>query len=292
MRPTSHSSTDSMTSQDSLRDSRLTYAQAIVPGGGGDANSRLLAAFADTRREDYLGPPPWRLLSNPAEGPSLTDDPRLLYQDLLVSIAPDRGINNGQPSLHARCIAAGAPTVGDTVLHVGAGSGYYSAILAALVGPAGVVLAYEIEADLAERASAYLRHLPQVQVLARSASDGVLPFADLIYVCAGATQPLPQWLDALKPGGRLIFPLTPNEGFGGMLMVTRLASGRYAAKMLMRVAFIPCIGARDDADSAVLSAALARQPFDAVRSLRRSDKPDATAWCVGQGWWLSTAEAV
>jgi protein-L-isoaspartate(D-aspartate) O-methyltransferase len=75
-----------------------------------------------------------------------------------------------------------------------------------------------------------------------------------------------------------------------MLMVTRLGDQRYAATMLMRVAFIPCIGARDEASAAALREALAGQAFDAVRSLRRNDRPDATAWCVGHGWWLSTAK--
>lgn len=273
----------------SLQTCREAYAQAIVPGGA-TAGSRLIAAFAATPREDFLGPPPWRLLSNPAEGPTLADDPRLLYQDVLVAIAPERGINNGQPSLHARCIAACAPAAGETVLHIGAGTGYFSAILADLAGSGGQVQAYEIETDLAARAAAALQPWPQVQVLAASASDAVLPPADVIYVCAGATQPMPNWLDALKPGGRLVFPLTPDQGFGGMLMITRLDAQRHAAKMLMRVAFIPCIGARDEASAAALSAALANRPFDAVRSLRRDNSPDATAWCVGQGWWLSTAE--
>ena len=274
----------------SVQDHRQFYADLIVRSSG-SADERLIAAFANTPREHYLGPGPWPIFHGSGYLPTLSDDPRHLYQDVLVGIAPERGINNGQPSLHARCIAACAPAAGETVLHVGAGTGYYSAILAALVGPSGRVLAYEIEADLAARAADNLQQLPQVQVLATSAAgDAALPAADVIYVCAGATHPLPPWLDALKPGGRLVFPLTPNEGYGAMLLVTRRGAQRYAAVMLMRVAFIPCIGARDDASSQALSAALARQPIQAVRSLRRHEKPDSSAWCVGRGWWLSTAE--
>lgn len=73
-----------------------------------------------------------------------------------------------------------------------------------------------------------------------------------------------------------------------MLLVTRLGAGRYAARALMRVAFIGCVGARDAAASAALRAAFAKSSIDAVRSLHRDDRPDASAWCAGPGWWLST----
>jgi len=75
-----------------------------------------------------------------------------------------------------------------------------------------------------------------------------------------------------------------------MLLVTRRAASSYAAALLMRVSFIPCIGARGDAASAALTAALDTPSIKAVKSLRRDARPDATAWCVGTGWWLSTAE--
>jgi protein-L-isoaspartate(D-aspartate) O-methyltransferase len=87
-----------------------------------------------------------------------------------------------------------------------------------------------------------------------------------------------------------VFPLTPNDGWGVMLKVTRLSETAYAARAFSRVSFIPCIGARDEASAASLSAALASQPLSAVRSLRRGSAPDASVWCAGDGWWLSTAE--
>lgn len=268
---------------------RRFYAEFIVRSSG-STDARLIEAFAAVPREDYLGPGPWPVFVGSGYLPTVSDDPRLVYQDVLIGIATDRRINNGQPSLHARCVATASPQPGETVVHIGAGSGYYTAILATLVGAQGRVVAYEVEADLAARAGHNLRHLPQVRMVAGSASEAALPACDLIYVNAGATHPLPSWLDALKPDGRLLFPLTPNEGMGVMLQVTRLAGERYAARALLRVAFIPCIGARDDAASASLTAALERQSLHTVRSLRRDDRPDASAWCIGTGWWLSTLE--
>ena len=272
-----------------LQDHRDFYANFIVRSSG-SSDPRLIAAFASTEREHYVGAGPWPVFVGSGYLPTLSDDPRLLYQDVLVGLATDRGINNGQPSLHARCLSACAPMPGESVVHIGAGTGYYTAVLAALVGPAASVVAYEIEADLAERARVNLSHLPHVHVVHASASDAALGHADVIYVNAGATHPLGAWLDALNVGGRLIFPLTPHEGFGGMLLVTRRGASSYAASIVMRVSFIPCIGARDDAASKALTAALETQSIKAVKSLRRDSNPDGTAWCVGTGWWLSTAD--
>ena len=270
-------------------DHRHFYAQFIVKSSG-SADERLISAFAAVPREDYLGPGPWQVFVGSGYIPTISDDPRFLYQDILIALDTDRRINNGQPSLHARGLAAAAPMRGETVVHIGAGTGYYTAVLATLVGPTGWVSAYEIEADLAARASKNLRGFSNVSVAAASAAEAVLPATDIIYVNAGATHPPPGWLDALKVGGRLVFPLTPNEGFGVMLQVTRTAEDAFSANAFSRVAFIPCIGARDEATSASLTSALERQSLKAVRSLRRNSPPDDTAWCVGSDWWLSTAE--
>lgn len=276
-----------------VQDLRSCYAELIVHSAG-SSSQRLIDAFASTEREHYVGPGPWQIATGSSYLQTPSDDPRWLYQDVLVGLAVDRRLNNGQPTLHARCLDACAPAEGESVVHIGVGTGYYTAVLAALVGPRGQVVGYEIEKDLAARARANLQHLQNVQVRAASASEAELPRADVVYVNAGATHPLPTWLDALNVGGRLILPLTPAKGFGGMLMVTRRHDAtRYAASFLLKVAFTPCIGARDDVAAQALATALETRPTSQVRSLRRNttpyDAPDATAWCVGDGWWLSCA---
>jgi protein-L-isoaspartate(D-aspartate) O-methyltransferase len=265
---------------------RQRYADRILFGAEGDTR-RLHDAFAQTPREDFVGPPPWPLLGAEV-GRVWSDDPHALYQDVLVGLDAERGINNGQPSLHARCLAACDVRAGETVLHVGAGTGYYSAVLAQLVGATGRVIAYEIEADLAARAAGNLQRWPQAEVRAVSGVLAPLPAADAIYVNAGATHPVAAWLDALRLRGRLMFPLTADIGAGCMLLVTRIAARAYAARALMRVSFIACIGARDAAAAAALQQAFALRSVDAVRSLHRDDEPDESAWCGGAGWWLST----
>ena len=267
---------------------RNFYANFVV-GSAGSSDARLIAAFASVERERFVGDGPWSVFVSPGYISTASSDPSLLYQDIVVGLAPERGINNGQPTLHARCLVTCAPAPGDTVLHVGAGTGYYTAILAALVGDSGNVVAYEIENDLASAARKNLQHLPNVEVVAASAMDGPLPNADVIYVNAGATHPPAIWLDALNPGGRLIFPLTPNQGFGVMLLVTHLAAGNYAANVVVPVAFIPCAGARDDAASQALTTAIQTRSIFAAKSLHRNIAADSTACCVGDNWWLSTS---
>jgi len=274
----------------SIQDFRNFYARYVV-GNSTRPNERLVAAFAAVPREHYLGAGPWKISTRHAGYlDTVNDDPRHLYQDVLIGLIPERQLNNGQPSLHAHCLAAVNPQSGDTVLHIGAGSGYYTAILAELVGAGGKVIAYEIETELADRARRNLGHLPQVQVIGASGCPATLPPADVIYVNASAPQPLPVWLDALKPGGRLIFPLAPNRGVGCMLLVTRLGETRYAAAAVSGAAFIPLVGGGDEAMSELLAAALKKLPVARVKSLRRNNQPDASAWCAGEGWWLSTSE--
>jgi protein-L-isoaspartate(D-aspartate) O-methyltransferase len=111
----------------------------------------------------------------------------------------------------------------------------------------------------------------------------------VIYVSAGVTHVPDAWLDALVPGGRLVVPLTPTERLGCMLLVTRESATAYAARVFSTAGFIPCVGARDERQSRALAAALDARAPDEVRSLRRGSDPDETAWCVGEGWWLSTA---
>lgn len=237
-----------------------------------------------------MGKGPWPVHVGSGYLLTVSDDPRLLYQDILVGLATERGINNGQPSLHARCLAACRPQSGETVVHIGAGTGYYTAILATLVGPTGRVTAYEIEPDLAEAARINLERWPTVDVRGASACEAELPTADVIYVSAGATHPLASWLDALNLGGRLLVPLTTNEGPGLVLQVTRCGPSSYAASAVTAASFIPCIGARDDRSSAGLKSALATRSLAGVRSLVRDAPVDGSVWCAGSGWWLSCAE--
>lgn len=271
----------------SYETARRFYAQ-FVTAEAEVSDPRIIDAFPSIKRERFVGPAPWHIRVSNGYIVTETDDPIILYQNILVGLDPARYINNGQPSLHAACIGAAMPKAGDVIIHAGAGTGYYSAILARLVGGTGQVHAYEIDPELAARATKNLAEFATVSVHTRSALEAPLPPADVIYVCAGATHVPALWLDTLAIGGRLVLPLTPNERLGCMLLVTRQSKGLYAARIFSTAAFVHCIGARDDEQSCALAAALDKRSTKDVRSLRRNNDPDEGAWCIGNGWWLST----
>ena len=278
---------------------RAYYARCLaILAGTGDP--RIEEAFATVPREPFAGPAPWSipLLNVWRAGPwprtyvqTPDDDPAFLYQNVLVALDAERGIHIGEPGLHAHCLDAAAVQPGETVVQVGAGSGYYTAILAHLVGPGGRVHAFEVDADLAARAVRNLAPWPHATVHERSGATEGLPNADAVYVFAGITQPCWPWLEALRPGGRLLFPLQPEGGFGAMLLLQRPHAGGlgWPARFVSRAGFIACQARQDEAAGRGLAAAFAAGGWEGVGSFHIGDAPDGTCWFNGGGWWLSTS---
>jgi len=273
---------------DRLAACRRAYAERIAGLAGIASGSEIAAALATIPRERFVGPAPWRSAPSRDHAQSVSDDAAALYQDIVVSLGAGRGLNNGQPSLHAMCLNALGVRKGEGAVQVGAGTGYYTAMLAMLVGETGRVDAYEIEPELAERARANLAEFAQVTVHCRNGTQGPLPDCDVLYVNAAAAEPLAVWLDALRPEGRLLFPLEPEDEGGAMLLVTRKTDGAWAARFLCGVQFVACAGAQDAQAGRALKAAFQRGNTRHVRWLHRSGQPDESCWCAGRGWWLGT----
>jgi protein-L-isoaspartate(D-aspartate) O-methyltransferase len=276
---------------DSVEQVRRWYAEELRFTARVSSPS-VVDAFATVPRERFVGPGPWLIKSpmNLAEYWITEDgDPRHVYHDVLIALDEARGINNGQPSLWAYLFNQIGIVAGEDALHLGCGTGYYTAIAAELVGSTGKVTAIEIDATLAEKARAALAPWSQVTVNhadgARTSFDPV----DLIIASAGATHPLLSWIDALKPGGRLLFPMTTDRGGpGAMLLVTRRADDEFAARFPCRAGFIDFKGARNQKASRRLEAALDRDRGAAVKSLRRdTHTKDEVCWLHGEGWCLS-----
>lgn len=279
---------------DEARSTRLRQFFATVTAHRAGASDAVRRAFAAVPREVFAGPGPWQIPVYGASGPTYVetpdDDPAYLYQDNLVALDVGKGLNIGEPVLHARCLDALALRPDEAVLHIGAGSGYYTAILAQLVGQGGSVTAYEIEPTLAARATDNLRAMPWVRVVGGSGAVEGLPPADAVYVCAGLAQPSWGWLEALRPEGRLIFPLQPVGGYGGMLLLRKPLQGGLAwpARFIQRAGFVGCRTDLPVGADAGLAAAFAAGGWEAVRALRLDTMRDASCWFAGNGWWLST----
>jgi protein-L-isoaspartate(D-aspartate) O-methyltransferase len=276
---------------DRLAASREFYAE-MAAAAGYKLRDDLERAFNFVPREHFLGPGPWYALSLPSgllvQTP--TDDPIHVYQNALFVLDREKRINNGEPSLHGQLLGALHPTRGSTALHIGCGTGYYSAILAHLVGPSGKVIAYEIEPELARKAAHNLQPWDNVEVRAASGTANELPRCDVIYVNAGATHPADNWLDALNENGRLVFPLSgaPSMQTGVSLLVTRLKDS-FAARVVGYCGFIGCVGATDLDEGFRVAAAIRTGELWKAQSLVRNEQPDKNAVLIGKGWWLSSS---
>ena len=155
---------------DDLQPFRIFYANLVAANAKIiNPQSRVRDAFASTPRERFVGAGPWQVYTASGYIETPTDDPRLLYQDVLIALKTESKINNGQPTLHALCMEALQVKPGESIVHVGAGTGYYTALLAHLTGAEGEVFAYEIDSDLAQRAAANLAGISNVTVYPRSA---------------------------------------------------------------------------------------------------------------------------
>lgn len=192
------------------------------------SHARIAEAFARVPREPFLPT---------AERISAGDN---------VPLPIGQGQTNSQPSTVADMLLLLAPRSGDTVLDLGSGSGWTSALLAGLVGAAGKVIGVERHPVLVEssrraldewRSSADGRQSVAqaegecdiAEVAITAAVPGTLglpeeaPF-DRILVSAGADSLPTELVDQLAIGATMVIPVA-----GEMLKVVR--SGRGAEEV-------------------------------------------------------------
>ncbi|MEE1655857.1 methyltransferase domain-containing protein [Microvirga sp. CF3062] len=294
----------SVFSQDELAVIRRAYAKQILTLSSIADDPRLEEAFATVPRERFLGAPPW-LMSRGASGYEAvaSDDPVVLYQDALFALASDKGVNNGSPSLHARCLHALSLREGERVAHIGVGTGYYTAMLAHLVGAKGHVLAVEFDSVLAERARDNLAAHSNVTVVQGDGAEWPREDVDAVYVNFAVGRPADAWIEHLRLNGRLIFPLgvprpKPSSGggthslYGAGLCVTRKNAG-LAVQWLGHVSFVCAQGrlSQPGEDRQALQAAFEAGGMEFVRSLIwRESAPLGRCCFTGSGWALSYDE--
>ena len=266
-------------------------------------NTQLEDAFAAVPRESFLGKGPWRIMTPWSPYATVPEqDPALLYQDVVVALDEARGVNNGSPSLHANWMHLLAPRRGERVAHIGAGAGYYSAILAELVGREGSVTAIEFDAQRAQSAKQNLKNRSNVYVITADGRHWPQQPADVIYVNFATPRLAEAWIDNLAMGGRLLLPLgvpreSPTGGWRGLnavaVLVTRLDQG-FAARVLVRS---PSSSPRAKAARRWTTRWIACRPAltraagkRSVASSGISAVDDAKCWFKGDGWALSYEE--
>jgi protein-L-isoaspartate(D-aspartate) O-methyltransferase len=275
-----------------LEQARRAFAEELRVVGH-VADPRVIEAFATVPRECFVAPGPWRVLNiyEQRYWSTADADPRALYHNVLVALDESRGLNTGEPSLWAHYFDRMGVRAGERVLQIGTGNGYFTAILAELVGRTGCVLGFEVDGSLAVAAAKNLEPWPQASVRRVDGAAEIEGRWDLIIAFAGASSPPLAWLDALAPGGRALIPLTPDTRWGLLLRVDGTVAG-LAARSVGNIGIYPCEGRRDAAEAAALDGALSDHAGRmALKSLRRDrHERDESCWLHGNGWCLSKRE--
>ena len=256
----------------------------------------LVSAFARVPRERYLGAPPWKFSSgNSLNRSSYRTTSRVgdVYHDVFVALKSEKFLNNGQPSMIARLIAALKLTPGKRVFHCGCGTGYYTAIMAEVVGPTGSVIAAEIDSTLAEIAATNLIDYDHVKVLNRDGADVDPVPCDAILINAGVTHPHPAWLDGLSEGGVLVLPLSVGRNLGvndAMVLAITRRHDRFAAELLSIITIYSSPSMRDPMLQSMLNASFESHAMLRLKSVRNDDH-DRTDTCIvhAPGFCLSAA---
>ena len=135
----------------------------------------------------------------------------------------------------------------DTVLEIGTGSGYQTAILSLLCKK---VYTLEYIPALADLARERLKRLGYDNIESRAGNgyDGWpehAPYDGIIVTAAASHIPKPL-IDQLKPGGKLVIPVGRPHLYQELTVVEKNENGELTIKDILGVAFVPLQGERDE----------------------------------------------
>ncbi|MBL8260755.1 MAG: protein-L-isoaspartate(D-aspartate) O-methyltransferase [Candidatus Competibacteraceae bacterium] len=164
----------------------------------------------------------------------------LAYIDRPLPIG--RGQTISQPFIVALMTELLRPHPRATVLEIGTGSGYQTAVLARL---AHRVYSVERIPELAEAATRRLADLGVGNVEILNADGGLgwaekAPF-DGIMVTAAAGEVPSALLEQLKPGGRLVIPVGQQHRSQDLRVIVKGEQGKVESRGVLSVVFVPLV---------------------------------------------------
>jgi protein-L-isoaspartate(D-aspartate) O-methyltransferase len=160
-----------------------------------------------------------------------------------------------QPAVVAAMLEQLQAPPGGSILEIGAGTGYNAALLSALVGASGRVVTVDINPEVAVEARGHLSQAGAANVTV-ICGDGALGWAggapyDGIIVTAGVTDLAPAWVAQLRPGGRLVAPLS-IRGVSQSVALTGAGDNHLRSVAVCEAMFMPLTGAMANADRHLL----------------------------------------
>jgi protein-L-isoaspartate(D-aspartate) O-methyltransferase len=151
-----------------------------------------------------------------------------------------------QPAIVAIMLEQLQTPVGGSILEIGAGTGYNAALLATLVGSSGRVVTVDIDPEVADEARGHLSEagITNVTVICDDGAKGWAGGApyDGIIVTAGVADLAPAWVAQLRPGGRLVAPLSIRS-VSQSVALTRADGGHLTSVAVSEAMFMPLAGA-------------------------------------------------
>jgi protein-L-isoaspartate(D-aspartate) O-methyltransferase len=169
------------------------------------------------------------------------DNKQWAYDDHPLPIEAGQTIS--QPYIVALMIEAAGIKAGDTVLEVGAGSGYAAAVISRI---AGKVIGIERQHDLVEIARERMRRLgyDNVEIVEGDGTKGCpdhAPFDAILAAASGSHVPK-ALIAQLAPGGRIVMPVGDPGWVQELVKVTKREDGLLTQENLGGVRFVPLIG--------------------------------------------------
>jgi len=213
----------------------------VVSRGLGDSFGGYRARLAETLR--VAGIRDLSVLRAVAETPRHLFVPEAVrhraYEDVALPIGAGQTIS--RPLTQARYLEALRLTGGERVLEIGTGSGYQTALLAAL---AAQVFSVERVRGLAEAAQRALKAagVSNVSILVGDGTLGWSAYApyQAIVVAAGGPEVPPPLVEQLAPGGRMLIPL--GEGAAQTLTLVERDQSQLRQTKLGDARFVPLVG--------------------------------------------------
>jgi len=214
------------TRQDMLHDieTEVRYTSRLI--GREAFSARVMQAMGEVPREKFVPPG--------MQGAAFENGPLPIGHGQTIS----------QPYIVALMTDLLEPQADHSILEIGTGCGYQTAILSRLCA---TVYTVEVVGELGAAAADRLQKLGyhNIEFLIGNGYAGWPDHSpyDGIIVTAAASHIPPALVEQLKPGGRLVIPVGEPYGYQNLMLLEKDGQGEIRKRTILGVAFVPLVEA-------------------------------------------------